>query len=162
MADSTANKPNRAKVRSLAGEAKRPVEEAIIQLQLAGFTVKHGNDGLAGAELRRAREALGLRAWGAEPVAVERLGRDDLLVRMLRPMAAMGKHGPEHHTNIVHLYAKGIPDDQKGEARALVEDLLRDGALGEKQNVGQRHVWLTNKGRALLDSALLRLGKDLM
>ncbi len=160
MAGDTGNKPNRAKVRSLAGEAKLPVEDALIALQLAGFDVKHGNDGLSGGELRRAREALGLRAWGSEAPAIERLGRDVLLVRMLRPMAAMGKFGPEHHTHIVHLYAKGIPDDQKGEARNLVEELLRDGTLGEKQNVGQRHVWLTNKGRAVLDAALQRLGKD--
>jgi len=160
MADAAGNKPNRAKVRSLAAEAKVPVEDALIALQLADFDVRHGNDTLVGSEIRRAREALGMRAWGSEPPPIERLGRDALLVRMLRPMAAMGKFGPEHHTHVVHLYAKGIPDDQKGEARALVDELLRDGSLGEKQNVGQRHVWLTNKGRAVLDAALLRLDKE--
>lgn len=142
--------PKRTKLRALAAEAKMPMEEALLRLLEAGMTYKHGNDILVGAEIRRAREALGMRAWGEKPPQAERLGADELLLRILRPMAAMGKHGPEHHTEITNLWGKGIPDDQKGEARARVEQLLQDGHLGEKRNVGQRHVWLTNAGRRLL------------
>lgn len=151
--DDPSHEPNKATVRSLAAQAHVTVDEAMIRLQLAGFTVKHPTTKLEGQQLRAAREALGLRAWGDKPPPARRLGPAELTVQLLRPLREKGKVGRTHTTPIEHVWGHGVPDHQKNDARERVEELLRQGALEEKVSQGRRHVWLTNQGLALLAEA---------
>ncbi len=154
------NKPNQNTVRSLAAEAKLPVDDALIQLQLAGFDVRHSTNKLAGQQLRDAREALGLRAWGDKPPPADRLPGDELAIRLLRPLREKGKLARNYHTEIANVWAHGVPPHQRAEAQAMTEAFLRDGLLEEKRNVGQRHVWMTQEGLLYLAQVEQRL-KDL-
>jgi len=146
--------PTTETVKQLAGQAKLAWQEALIQLQAAGFAVTFRDSKLMGAELRRAREVLGLRAWGEKPPPAPLLSEEELVVRILRPMHVKGKHGPEHHTEFTHLWGRGIPANQQGDARKLAEAMLKSGELGSKLSTGALHVWLTNAGRARLQQAL--------
>lgn len=154
------HKPNVDTVRALAAQAKMTVDEALLRLLDAGFEVKHPSNKLAGQQLRAAREALGLRAWGDKPPPAERLHDDALVVRMLRPLREKGKLARNHHTEIGNVWGHGVPPHQKDRAQALTEVFLREGLLAEKPNVGQRHVWLTQAGLALLAEAEARLAAE--
>ncbi|MFZ4580989.1 MAG: hypothetical protein ACOYOB_21605 [Myxococcota bacterium] len=145
--------PLKATVRSLAGLAKVPVDEALLLLQVAGFEVKHATSKLEGQALRNAREALGLRAWGDKEPPARRLPTRELLLKCLRPLREKGKAGRNHTTPIEHVWGHGIPDHQKDEARELVEALITSGHLLEKPSQGRRHVYLSLQGLALLDQA---------
>lgn len=147
-------------VKQLAGQAKLPWQDALIQLQEAGFAVTFRDSKLVGAELRRAREVLGLRAWGEKPPPAPLLSEEELVVRILKPMHNMGKHGPEHHTEFTNLWGKGIPVNQQGQARQLAEAMRKSGELGSKLSTGAWHVWLTNAGRARLQKALEATGRN--
>ncbi len=61
--------------------------------------------------------------------------------RMLQRLLRMGKVGRNYHTAIDHL-SRGVPADQRHDALMVIEALLRAGLLGEKRNVGQRHIFL--------------------
>ena len=143
----------RTTVRSLAAEAGLPTDAAVSKLAALG--IRHGSQKLEGRALREARVALGLpvRRGAAAEEPARHLSRDELIVRLLNPLLAKGKVGPTHTTPIEHVYGKGVPDHQKNEARALVEEFLADGTLGEKVSQGRRHVWLKNRGRAVLEAA---------
>ena len=147
--------PNRASVRSLAGQAKLPVVDAILLLQDAGFAVKHPSNKLEGEALRDAREALGLRAWGDKPEPARRLSEAELIVQCLRPLREKCKVGRTHTSPIESVYGHGIPDHQKNEARDLVDRLVAQGHLLEKPSQGRRHVWLSREGQARLALAEL-------
>lgn len=82
-----------------------------------------------------------------------RLTRDELTVRLLGPLLAKGKVGRNHTTPVENVSGKGVPDHQKDDARNLVEEFLADGTLDQKVSQGRQHVWLTIKGRAVLDAA---------
>jgi hypothetical protein len=151
------HKPHADTVRALAAQAKVTVDEAILRLMDAGFAVQHPTNKLTGQELRAAREALGLRAWGEKPPPAERLRDDELVVRMLRPLREKGKLARNHHTEIANVWGHGVPPHQKDRAQQLTEEFLREGLLGEKRNVGQRHVWLTLSGLALLAETEARM-----
>ena len=138
--------PNKNTVRSLAAEAKMTVDEALLCLRAAGYDVRHATNKLAGQQLRDAREALGLRAWGDKAAPAERLDDDELTVRLLRPLREKGKLARNYHTEIGNVWAHGVPAHQKDEAQLRTEAFLRDGVLAEKRNVGQRHVWMTQEG----------------
>lgn len=153
MSDPVPSAPHSATVKSLAGQAHMPVDDAILRLQDAGFDVRHPKSKLEGAALRHAREVLGLRAWGDKPPPARRLGELELVVQCLRPLREKGKVGRTHTTPIEHVHGHGIPDHQKDEARALVERFVLDGVLLEKQSQGRRHVWLSKEGLALLRQA---------
>jgi hypothetical protein len=62
--------------------------------------------------------------------------------RVLQRLLRMGKVGPQYHTEFDHLY-RGAPPDQRRDALAVGEALVRAGLLGEKPSVGQRHVYLS-------------------
>ncbi len=145
--------PKRATVRSLAGQAQVPVAEALLRLQEAGIEVRHPNAKMEGADVRKAREILGMRAWGEKLPPARRLTETQLLLQCLRPLREKGKVGRTHTTPIEHVYGHGVPDHQKDEARSLVERFVADGTLCEKQSQGRRHVWLSREGLALLAGA---------
>lgn len=149
--------PNKNTVRSLAAEAKLSVDQALARLQGAGFDVRHSTNKLAGQQLRDAREALGLRAWGDKAPPADRLDPDELAVRLLRPLREKGKLARNYHTEIANVWAHGVPAHQKAEAQDRTEAFLRDGLLEEKRNVGQRHVWMTQEGLMFLQQVELRL-----
>lgn len=152
-ADAPAIVAAKATVRSLAGQAHVPVDEAVLRLQEAGLDVRHPNTKLEGADVRKAREILGMRAWGEKPPPARRLTGTQLLVQCLRPLREKGKVGRTHTTPIEHVYGHGVPDHQKDEARAQVERFVANGTLCEKQSQGRRHVWLSREGLALLAGA---------
>lgn len=145
--------PHKATVRSLAALAHVPVDDAMRRLREAGVAVRHSTEKLEGAELRNAREILGMRAWGDKPPPARRLTEQQLIVQCLRPLREKGKVGRMHTTPIEHVWGHGVPDHQKDEARALVERFVADDILEEKQSQGRRHVWLTREGLALLVAA---------
>src|SRR4051794_4043931 len=119
-------------VRSLAAEADLTVRECLHVLHQAGLRKVVGGQRLDGHELSRARQALGLPLQHGTTAAGPRrqlLDEEELLVRVLRPLRQKGKLGREHTTPIEHLYAHGIPDHQKAQARDLVETLLTRGCL---------------------------------
>ena len=145
--------PHKATVRSIAGQAHVPLDEAIVRLQDAGFAVKHPSSKLEGQALRDARELLGLRAWGDKPPPARRLTQSELIVQCLRPLREKGKVGKTHTSPIEHVYGHGIPDHQKDEARELVDELVTAGFLLEKPSQGRRHVWLSQAGLARLAAA---------
>lgn len=145
--------PLHATVRSLAGQARVPIDEALLRLQDAGFAVRHPTNKLTGQELRRAREVLGLRAWGDKPPPARRLTETELVVQCLRPLREKGKVGRTHTTPIEHVWGHGVPDHQKDEARRLVDRWVTEGVLEEKPSQGRRHVWLTLVGLARLAAA---------
>jgi hypothetical protein len=74
--------------------------------------------------------------------------------RVLQRLLRMGKVGTNYHTAVDHLY-RGAPPDQRHEALAVGEALIRAGLLGEKPSVGQRHVYLRREAlpqiHALID-----------
>jgi len=105
--------PSKVTVRSLAGQAHVPVDAALVRLQEAGLDVHHPNTKLEGAEVRKAREVLGMRAWGEKPPPARRLNETQLLVQCLRPLREKGKVGRTHTTPIEHVYGHGVPDHQK-------------------------------------------------
>ncbi len=150
MASDLPNQPHKKTVRQLAAEAAVPVREALQRLVTAGFAVGHAQDRLEGSTLRRARETLGQRAWGPKSEGAEHLDAETLALRMLRPLREKGKTGRNHHTHETNVWGKGIPDHQKGEAQAMVARWLAEGVLDHKASNGQRHVWLTLQGLALL------------
>jgi hypothetical protein len=94
-----------------------------------------------------------LREWGLDgiPVPVEEpvsMAIDDdpcprrrHARRVLQRLLRMGKVGGQYHTAFDHLY-RGAPPDQRADARAIGEAMVRAGLLGEKPSVGQRHVFL--------------------
>jgi hypothetical protein len=68
----------------------------------------------------------------------------------------MGKGGG-YHTEFAHL-ARGFAGNDRALAEAVGEALLEAGLLGEKPNVGQRHVFL-NPRRAADIHALIERGE---
>ena len=60
---------------------------------------------------------------------------------VLRRLLRMGKVGAQYHTEFDHLYRGAAPEDRH-DALAIGEALVRAGLLGEKPSVGQRHVYL--------------------
>lgn len=151
----------RLTVRSLAAEAKRPVAEVVARLAAAGHAIRHGNQSLEGRALREARRTLGLTAYRGQtppPPPARRLSRDELTVQLLGPLLAKGKLGRNHTTDITNVCGTGVPAHQKAEAKALAEEFLANVALADKVSQGRQHVWLTNRGRAVLEAARRALG----
>jgi hypothetical protein len=75
--------------------------------------------------------------------------------RILQRLNGMGKWGG-YHTEFAHL-ARGFAGNDRALAEAVGEALLEAGLLGEKPNVGQRHVFL-NPRRAADIHALIERG----
>jgi hypothetical protein len=148
------SQPTRMNVRQLAAEAGIAAREAVAALRAAGVRVGTPSQVFEGAELKDVRLKLGLLARRRPPSEpARRLTHDELVVQVLRPLRTKGKVGRNHTTPIENTYGHGVPAHQKDEARELVEELLRTGALEEKVSQGRRHVWLTNKGLARLEAA---------
>lgn len=93
-----------------------------------------------------------LRRWGLDgapppPDAPSLEVEDDPCPRrrhartVLRRLLRMGKVGAQYHTEFDHLY-RGAAPDERSDALAVGEALVRAGLLGEKPSVGQRHVYL--------------------
>ena len=93
-----------------------------------------------------------LRRWGLDgapppPDAPSLEVEDDPCPRrrhartVLRRLLRMGKVGAQYHTEFDHLYRGAAPEDRH-DALAVGEALVRAGLLGEKPSVGQRHVYL--------------------
>jgi hypothetical protein len=76
--------------------------------------------------------------------------------RILQRLDGMGKWGG-YHTEFAHL-ARGFAGNDRALAEAVGEALLEAGLLGEKPNVGQRHVFL-NPRRAADIHALIERGE---
>jgi hypothetical protein len=76
--------------------------------------------------------------------------------RILQRLNGMGKWGG-YHTEFAHL-ARGFAGNDRALAEAVGEALLEAGLLGEKPNVGQRHVFL-NPRRAADIHALIERGE---
>src|SRR3954470_15142023 len=76
--------------------------------------------------------------------------------RILQRLNGMGKWGG-YHTEFAHL-ARGFAGNDRALAEAVGEALLQAGLLGEKPNVGQRHVFL-NPRRAADIHALIERGE---
>ena len=76
----------------------------------------------------------------AETFGISRTGIRKVLQRLLR----MGKVGAQYHTEFDHLYRGAAPDERR-DALAIGQALLRAGLLGEKPSVGQRHVYLARE-----------------
>lgn len=89
--------------------------------------------GLEGPE--RADNVISL-AIEDDPCPRRRLAR-----RLVRRLLHKRKIGPQYHTAIDHI-AHGVAPQDRAEAYAVGEALLRAGILGEKPSVGQRHVYL--------------------
>jgi hypothetical protein len=141
-------------VRQLAAEAGRAARDVVDALRAAGIAVAHPSQRLEGDALRRARLALGMSARRRGRVVTSAdvdLSREEMQVRLLRPLLAKGKNGPNRTTALENVWGHGIPDHQKDAAKAVVEEMLRDGLLAEKVSQGRRHVWLTSDGRKRLD-----------
>jgi hypothetical protein len=66
----------------------------------------------------------------------------------------MGKVGSQYHTEFDHLY-RGAASENRRDALEIGEALVRAGLLGEKPNMGQRHVYLRREAlpdiHALID-----------
>lgn len=60
---------------------------------------------------------------------------------VLRRLLHKRKIGSQYHTEFDHL-ARGAPPEDRADALAVGEALIRSGLLGEKPSVGQRHVYL--------------------
>jgi hypothetical protein len=86
-----------------------------------------------------------------DPVPALRVAR-----RILQRLNGMGKWGG-YHTEFAHL-ARGFAGNDRALAEAVGEALLEAGLLGEKPNVGQRHVFL-NPRRAADIHALIERGE---
>jgi hypothetical protein len=93
-----------------------------------------------------------LRRWGLDgspppPDAPSLEVEDDPCPRrrhartVLRRLLRMGKVGAQYHTEFENLYRGAAPED-RSDALAVGEALVRAGILGEKPSVGQRHVYL--------------------
>lgn len=145
------SEPRESTVIALGLEAGLRADEALRRLQELGFAVKHNRAKLAGAELRRAREALGLRGRGPKPPGKAATDDGELMLRMLRPLRQKGKLGRNHTTEVDNVCTHGMDDHDKERARELVEVWLTEGVLAEKPSCGRRHVWLTLDGLALLE-----------
>lgn len=109
-----------------------------------------------------------LRAWGVsgEPPPAPTPGPPRMGVledpcprrrharRVLQRMFRMRKIGANYHTAWDHTY-RGAPADQRSDALAVGEALLKAGLLGEKPSMGQRHVYLRREAlpaiHALID-----------
>ncbi len=75
--------------------------------------------------------------------------------RVLQRLLRMGKVGTNYHTAVDHLY-RGVSADQRHEALAVGEALIRAGLLGEKPSVGQRHVYLRRESLAQIHALIER------
>ena len=142
------------KVRSLAAEAKMTVKACRSCLANVGIKVAKGAQTLAGTDLQGARVALGLpwdRSSPAEQVNGKRLDKNDLMLRLLRPLREKGKVGRNHTTPIENVHSHGIPDHQKAEARDLLDKFLVDGLVNQKTSQSRQHVWLTAVGLRRLE-----------
>jgi len=97
-----------------------------------------------------------LREWGCDggppppPPAPSLAIEDDPCPRrrharkVLQRLLRMGKVGAQYHTEFDHLYRGAAPDERR-DALAIGEALLRAGLLREKPSVGQRHVYLARE-----------------
>lgn len=81
--------------------------------------------------------------------------------KVLQRLLRMGKVGVGYHTEFDHLY-RGAAPDERADALAVGEALLRAGLLGEKPSVGQRHVYLRREAlpeiHALIERGETRSG----
>jgi hypothetical protein len=106
-----------------------------------------------------------LRRWGLDgtpppPGARSLAVEDDPCPRrrhartVLRRLLRMGKVGGQYHTEFDHLY-RGAAPENRHDALQIGEAMVRAGLLGEKPNVGQRHVYLRREAlpaiHALID-----------
>ncbi len=107
-----------------------------------------------------------LRQWGLDgspppPDAPSLDVEDDPCPRrrrartMLRRLLRKGKVGAQYHTEFDHLYHGAAPDDRH-DALAIGEALVRAGLLGEKRSVGQRHVYLRREALPAIHALIER------
>lgn len=68
------------------------------------------------------------------------------VLRLLQRLRRKGKTGRTHTTPVENVYAHGVPDHRKAEAKELVSKLLRAGILAQKVSQGRQHVWITQRG----------------
>lgn len=129
------------------------VDNALERLRAAGIPIPHTTATIDPMLVHRAREALGLRGRRRNQSQAVRLTHWKLTIQLLRPLREKCKVGPMRTTPIENVWGRGVPDHQKDAARQLVEEFLAAAALGEKQSQGRRHVWITQRGLALLQAA---------
>jgi hypothetical protein len=141
--------PKPHSIRALAKELDGVPGERVRRLRTAGIEHRKA-DTLTPEQLHKAREALGLPGRANRAEAGRSLTRDELIVRCLRPLLVKKKVGRNHTTPAENIWGHGVPDHQKGEARALAEELLASGLLEEKPSQGRQHFYLTTRGAALL------------
>ena len=109
-----------------------------------------------------------LREWGLSdrpapaPVEAPSLEIDDdpcprrrQARRVLQRLLRMGKVGAGYHTEFDHLY-RGVAANERADALAVGEALLRAGLLGEKPSVGQRHVYLRREALPAIHALIER------
>jgi len=133
-------------LRQIAGEAGMSLGQAREALEDEGIPAPHPRRRISGRRLRQVRRALGLAPRPGEDPK-ERLTLGEIDARILLPLLRKGKVGRTRTTPIENAWGRGIPDDQKAEAKERVEELLREDVLREKPSQGRRHVYLSPKGR---------------
>ncbi len=79
--------------------------------------------------------------------------------RVLRRLLHKGKIGQQYHTEFDHL-ARGAAPENRADALALGEALIRAGLLGEKPSVGQRHVYLRREALPAIHALIERGATD--
>ncbi|MAF27287.1 MAG: hypothetical protein QF819_02295 [Gemmatimonadota bacterium] len=144
--------PKDRTVRALAADAGVPAREAVRILRKGGFKVSHPSARVSGVDLKRAREALGLRGRARQAGADARvLTREELTDRILKGLWVKKKVAKNRTTAIENSWGRSVPSHQKGQAQQLVEEFLTAGLMGEKMSQGRRHVWITGEGVAFLN-----------
>lgn len=79
--------------------------------------------------------------------------------RVLRRFLHKRKIGDQYHTAFDHL-AHGVAPEDRADAYAIGEALLRAGLLGEKPSTGQRHVFLRREALPRIHSLIERAESD--
>lgn len=79
--------------------------------------------------------------------------------RLLRRLLHKRKIGEQYHTAIDHL-AHGVAPDDRADAYAIGEALLRAGLLGEKPSTGQRHIFLRREALPAIHALIERAVSD--
>ena len=107
--------------------------------------------GFSGPEIQESAPSLAIED---DPCPRRRYAR-----RVLRRFLHKRKIGDQYHTAFDHL-AHGVAPEDRADAYAIGEALLRAGLLGEKPSTGQRHVFLRREALPRIHSLIERAESD--
>lgn len=106
-----------------------------------------GHSGFLGPEIPADEPSLAIED---DPCTRRRYAR-----RLLRRLLHKGKIGGQYHTAFDHI-AHGVAPEDRADAYAIGEALIREGLLGEKPSAGQRHVFLRRDGLPAIHALIER------